>query len=73
MIATKCGMFIEQNRTEHGWFYLVILSTFQHSQKLTPYLFQNDVALYFKPHWKQENTTNTNFRCFIMLNDQALQ
>ena len=27
----------------------------EHSQKLSPYLFQNDVALYFEPYRKQEN------------------
>ena len=41
----------------------------KHSKKSTPYLFQNDVVLYFEPYWKQENVADINFWCFIKLND----
>ena len=27
---------------------------------MNTYLFQNDVALHFKPYWKQENATDIN-------------
>ena len=40
-----------------------------YSQKLTPYLFQNDVALYSQSHWKRENTTDINFWGFNKLKD----
>ena len=43
--------------------------TNEHSQKITFYLFQNDVALYFGPYWKQENAADINFWCFIKLKD----
>ena len=33
----------------------------EHSQKLTPYLFQNDVVFYFESYWKQENVADTIF------------
>ena len=39
----------------------------EHSQELTPYLFQNDVALYFEPFWKQNNAEDINFWYFIKL------
>ena len=45
----------------------------EHSQKLTSYLFQNDVVLYFKPYWKRENAADINFWCFIKLKDWAFQ
>ena len=45
----------------------------EHSQKLTLYLFRNDVVLYFESSWKRENTADINFWCFIKLNDWALQ
>ena len=32
-------------------------------EKLTPYFFQNDVALCFEPYWKRENGTDINFWC----------
>ena len=44
-----------------------------HRQKLSPYLFQNDVALYFDPYWKIENAADIKFWCFIKLNDGAFQ
>ena len=43
----------------------------EHSQKLTPYLFQNDVALYFEPYWKRENAIDIKFWYFVKLNDWA--
>ena len=33
----------------------------EHSQKLTTYLLQNDVVLYFKSYWKRENVADINF------------
>ena len=36
----------------------------EHSQKWTPVLFQNDVALCFEPYWKQENAVDMNFLVF---------
>ena len=45
----------------------------EHSQKLTPYLFQNYVPLYLKLYWKQKNVANINFWCFIKLKDWAFQ
>ena len=33
----------------------------EHSQKLTPYLFQNNVVLYFESYWKRENEADINF------------
>ena len=41
----------------------------EHSQKLTPDLFQNDVALYFESYWKRENVTDINIGDFNELND----
>ena len=41
----------------------------KHSQKLTPYLFQNDVVLYFEFYWKQENVADINFWDFNKLNN----
>ena len=32
----------------------------EHSQKLTPHLFQN-VVLYFESYWKRENVADINF------------
>ena len=40
-----------------------------HSQKLTPYLFQNDAALYFESYWKRENAADINLWCFSKFND----
>ena len=40
----------------------------EHSQKLTPDLFQNDV-LYFESYWKRENVTDINIGDFNELND----
>ena len=39
----------------------------EHSQKLTLYLFQNNVALYFEPYWKQDNAADINFWYLIKL------
>ena len=33
----------------------------EHSQKLTTYLLQNDVVLYFESYWKRENVADINF------------
>ena len=41
----------------------------EHSKKLTHYLFQNDVVLYFESYWKQENATEINFWGFSKIND----
>ena len=38
-------------------------------KKLTPYLFKNDVVLYFEPYWKRENAADINFWCCDKLND----
>ena len=40
----------------------------EHCQKLTPYLFRNDV-LYFESYWKQKNVVDINFWDFNKLND----
>ena len=40
-----------------------------HSQKVTPYLFQNYVALYFESYWKRENVADNSFWNFNKLND----
>ena len=45
----------------------------EHSQKLTPYLFRNDVVLYFESYWKRENVADINFWDFNKLNDWASQ
>ena len=45
----------------------------EHSHKLTPHLFQIDVALYFEPYWKQQNVAGTSFWCFIKVNQWAFQ
>ena len=45
----------------------------QHSQNLAPYLFQNDVVLYFESCWKREGAADVNFSCFNKLNDRASQ
>ena len=42
----------------------------EHSQKLTPYLCQNNVALYFEPYWNQEYVADISF---IKLKDWAFQ
>ena len=36
-----------------------------YSQKLTPYLFQNDVVLYFESYWKSENVADIIFLASI--------
>ena len=41
----------------------------EHSQKLTPYLFQNNFVLYFESYWKRENVTGINFSDCSKLND----
>ena len=41
----------------------------EHSQKLTPYLFRNDVPLCFESYWKQKNVTGMNFWDFNKLNN----
>ena len=41
----------------------------EHSQKLTLYLFQNDVVLYLESYWKGENVADNNFCDFNKLND----
>ena len=38
-----------------------MLQTKEHSQKLTPDLFKNDVVLYFESYWKRENVADINF------------
>ena len=45
----------------------------ERSQKLTLYLFQNDVVLYFESYWKREDVTDNNFWEFNKLNDWASQ
>ena len=47
--------------------------TWELSQKLTPYLFQNDGALYFEGYWKRDFAAAINFRCLIKLKDFAFQ
>ena len=44
-----------------------------YSQKLIPYLFQDDVVLYFESYWKQENAAGINCWCFIKVNDWTFQ
>ena len=44
-----------------GMCKFINLYIFEHSQKWTPVLFQNDVVLYFELYWKQENVTDINF------------
>ena len=39
------------------------------SKKLTPYLTENDVVLYFESYWKRENVADINFWNFNKLND----
>ena len=41
----------------------------EHSQKLTPDLFQNDVVLYFESYWKRENVTDIIFWDFNKLSN----
>ena len=45
----------------------------EHSQKLTPYLLQNDVVFFFESYGKQENVADINFLDFNKLNDWASQ
>ena len=45
----------------------------EHSQKLSPYLFQNHAALYLELYWKQETVADINFWCFIKLDHSAFQ
>ena len=40
----------------------------KHSQKLTPYLLQNDVVLYFESYWKRENLADITLLEFNKLN-----
>ena len=46
-----------------------MLQTKEHSQKLTPDLFKNDVVLYFESYWKREIVADINFCEFNKLND----
>ena len=39
------------------------------SKKLTPYLIENDVVLYFESYWKRENVADINYWDFNKLND----
>ena len=48
-----------------------MLQMTDHSKKLTPYLLQNYVALYFASYWKQANVAVINFWDFNTLNDWA--
>ena len=48
-----------------------MLQMTDHSKKLTPYLLQNYVALYFGSYWKQANVAVINFWDFNTLNDWA--
>ena len=41
----------------------------EYSKKLTSYLLQNDVVLYFEFYWKRENMADINFWDFNKLND----
>ena len=43
------------------------------SQRLTRFLLQNDVVLYFESYWKRENVAGINFWDFDKLNDWASQ
>ena len=45
----------------------------EHSIKLTLYLLQNDVVLYFESYWKRENVVDINFWDLNKLNDSAPQ
>ena len=45
----------------------------KHSQKLTPYLLQNDVVFFFESYWKREKVADINFLDFNKLNDWAPQ
>ena len=45
----------------------------KHSQKLTPYLLQNDVVFFLESYGKQENVADINFLDFKKLNDWASQ
>ena len=45
----------------------------EHSVKLTLYLLQNDVVLYFESYWKRENVVDINFWDLNKLNDSAPQ
>ena len=45
----------------------------EHSQRLNPYLFRNDVVLYFESYWKRENVADINFWDFDKLNDRSSQ
>ena len=52
---------------------LITINSVEHSQKVTPHLFQNYDALYLELYWKQENVVDINFWCFIKLKDWAFQ
>ena len=59
VIMIRCIMFLSQFQDTPVMF--------DRSLKLTPYLFHNNVALYFEPSWKPEN--EISLWCFIKLND----
>ena len=44
-----------------------LLENWDYKWKLTPYLFQNDVVLYFESYWKRENVADINFWDFNRL------
>ena len=46
-----------------------MLQIIDYSQKLTPYLFQKNAALYFESYWKRENAADIKFWTFNKLND----
>ena len=50
-----------------------MLQIIDYSQKLTPYLFQKNVVLYFESYWKRENAADIKFWTFNKLNDWASQ
>ena len=41
----------------------------EHSKKLTPYLFQNDIVLHYGSYWKRENVADIIFWDFNKLNN----
>ena len=41
----------------------------EHTQKLTPDLFQSDVVVYFESYWKRGNVVDINIWNFNKLND----
>ena len=70
--ANNGSKFVINARWPSSW-VCNMLQIKEHNQKLTHYLFQNNIVLYFESYRKRENAANIIFSVFNKLNDWAPQ